>query len=70
MYSNPGETVLSPFAGVGSEVYGAVTLGRKGIGIELKKSYYRQAIKNLDAALRLRLQQQEPLLFSGEIPEI
>lgn len=45
--SNPDEVVLSPFMGVGSEVYGAVMNGRKGIGIELKKSYYRQAKKNL-----------------------
>lgn len=45
--SNPGETVLTPFMGVGSEVYAAVELGRKGIGIELKPSYYRQAVKNL-----------------------
>lgn len=45
--SNPGETVLSPFAGVGSEVFGAVSAGRKGIGIELKESYFRQAVKNL-----------------------
>ena len=48
LYTNPGETVLSPFMGVGSEVYSAVKLGRKGVGIELKDSYYKQAIKNLD----------------------
>lgn len=47
LYSNPGETVLTPFMGVGSEVYSPVSLGRKAIGIELKESYYRQAIKNL-----------------------
>lgn len=47
--TNPGETVLSPFGGVGSEPYAAVELGRRGIGIELKPSYYRQAIKNLSA---------------------
>lgn len=47
LYSNPGETVLTPFMGVGSEVYGPVNLGRKAIGIELKDSYYRQAVKNL-----------------------
>ena len=47
MGSNPGEVVLTPFMGVGSEVYGAVQQGRKGIGIELKESYYNQAIKNL-----------------------
>lgn len=49
MRTNPGETVLTPFAGVGSEVYAAVELGRRAIGIELKPSYYRQAIKNLQA---------------------
>jgi DNA modification methylase len=47
LYSNPGENVLTPFMGVGSEVYGAVGLGRKGIGIELKTSYFKQAIKNM-----------------------
>lgn len=50
LWSNPGEIVLTPFAGVGSEVYGAVTCGRRGIGIELKESYYRQAVRNLQAA--------------------
>ena len=47
LWSNPGEVVLTPFMGVGSEVYGAVLNGRKAIGIELKASYYRQAVKNL-----------------------
>jgi hypothetical protein len=47
MYSNPGEVVLSPFAGVGSEVYVPVEMGRRGIGVELKPSYYRQMVKNL-----------------------
>lgn len=47
MWSNPGETVLTPFMGVGSEVYGAVLNGRRGVGIELKKSYYNQAVRNL-----------------------
>ena len=50
LWSNPGETVLTPFMGVGSEVYGAICAGRKGIGIELKPSYYRQAEKNVSAA--------------------
>jgi len=49
LWSNPGETVLTPFMGVGSEVYGAVRNGRRGIGIELKPSYYRQAVKNMAA---------------------
>lgn len=48
--SNPGETVLTPFMGVGSEVYSPVLLGRRGIGAELKPSYYRQAVKNVQAA--------------------
>lgn len=47
LYSNPNEIVLTPFLGVGSEVYGAVSIGRKAIGIELKDSYFRQSIKNL-----------------------
>jgi len=47
LYSNPGETVLSPFMGIGSECYEAVRLGRKAIGIELKQSYFGVAIKNL-----------------------
>lgn len=50
LYSNPGETVLTPFAGVGSEVYGAVCAGRRGIGMELKESYYRQAVRNMAGA--------------------
>jgi DNA methylase len=49
LWSNPGERVLTPFMGVGSEVYGAVRSRRMGIGIELKPSYYRQAVKNLAA---------------------
>ena len=50
LYTNPGETVFTPFMGVGSEVYSPVYLGRRGIGAELKKSYYRQAVKNLAKA--------------------
>ena len=47
LWSNPGETVFSPFAGIGSEVYTAVKLGRVGHGIELKPSYWRTAVSNL-----------------------
>jgi DNA modification methylase len=47
LWSNPGETVLSPFGGIGSEVYTAVKLGRKGISVELKPSYWRTAVNNL-----------------------
>ena len=51
LWSNPGEIVLTPFMGVGSEVYSAVLMGRVGLGIELKPSYYRQAQNNLEIAL-------------------
>jgi len=52
MWSNPGDVVLTPFMGVGSEVYGAVVNGRKAVGVELKPSYYRQAVRNVEAACR------------------
>jgi DNA modification methylase len=48
--SNPEEVVLTPFMGVGSEVFSALVHGRKAIGIELKQSYYRQAVKNCEIA--------------------
>lgn len=47
LYSNRGETVMTPFAGIGSEVYVAVKHGRRGIGIELKGSYWQTAVNNL-----------------------
>jgi DNA modification methylase len=47
LWSNPGEVVFTPFMGVGSEVYGAVLNGRRGVGVELKPSYFRQAVRNL-----------------------
>lgn len=50
MYSNDGDTVLTPFMGVGSEVYSPVSMGRKAIGIELKDSYYKQAMINIGLA--------------------
>ena len=49
LWSNPKDTVLTPFMGVGSEVYGAVSLDRRGLGVELKTSYYKQAIRNLQS---------------------
>ncbi len=51
LWSNPGDIVFTPFMGVGSEVYGAVLLGRKGVGVELKETYYRQAERNLREAV-------------------
>ncbi len=50
LWSNPGDVVLSPFAGIGTEGYGSVKLGRKFVGFELKESYFRQAIRNLQEA--------------------
>jgi DNA modification methylase len=50
LYSNPGEIVLTPFLGVGSEIYKAVQMGRRGIGSELKPSYFRQAAQNISHA--------------------
>jgi DNA modification methylase len=47
LWSNPGETVFTPFMGVGSEVYEAVRCGRLGVGAELKTSYYKQTLRNL-----------------------
>jgi DNA modification methylase len=52
LWSNRGETVLTPFMGIGSEVYTAVKLGRKGIGCELNPNYYRVAIRNIQKAER------------------
>jgi len=51
LWSNPDEIVFTPFMGVGSEVFCAVRSGRKGIGVELKPSYYQQAIRNLESAM-------------------
>jgi len=65
LWSNPGERVLTPFMGVGSEVYGAVLNGRLGIGIELKPSYYRQVVKNLGAIGDEAQQQEMSLLEVG-----
>ena len=48
LYSNPGETVFTPFMGIGSEAYQALRFGRKAIGIELKESYFNIAAKNLN----------------------
>lgn len=51
LYSNKGDTVLTPFMGIGSEVFQAIKMDRKGIGFELKESYYNLAKQNLKAAL-------------------
>jgi DNA modification methylase len=65
--SNPGETVLTPFMGVGSEVYGAVMAGRRGIGMELKPSYYRQAVRNLELAGSVESNAEQAELFAEAV---
>lgn len=59
--TNPGETVFTPFMGVGSEVYSAVALGRRGVGVELKASYFRQAAANMEAC--------EPGIYDSKIEQ-
>jgi len=66
LWSNPGETVLTPFMGVGSEVYAAVKSDRRGVGVELKRSYYRQALKNMATAGDKREQAELELVTAGE----
>lgn len=64
LWSNPGETVFTPFAGIGSEVYTAVKLGRRGYGIELKPSYWRTAVDNLND---LDMQMSQADLFADAL---
>jgi DNA modification methylase len=66
LWSNPGETVLTPFMGVGSEVYGALQAGRKPIGIELKPTYYRQAAQNIQAAYEGRKGAEQADMFGDD----
>lgn len=65
--SNPGETVLTPFAGVGSEAYESVRLERQAIAIELKPSYYRQMVRNM-TAIGEYSRQQDALPFDDGLP--
>lgn len=64
LWSNPGETVLTPCMGVGTEVYEAVRNGRLGIGVELKPSYYRQAVKNVAKAVTDASEEVEQMAFA------
>jgi len=61
LYSNPGEIVFSPFAGIGSEGYEALKLGRRFYGTELKSEYYDAAIKNLEHARTLHTETEQAL---------
>jgi DNA modification methylase len=63
LYSNPEETVLTPFMGVGSEVYSPVSMNRKAIGIELKDSYFKQAKLNVNEAERRFIKVEQKQLF-------
>lgn len=58
LYSNPGDIVLTPFMGIGSEIYQAVKMGRRGVGFELKESYFDLAAKNIASAVAEKLQLQ------------
>jgi DNA modification methylase len=64
-WTNEGETVLTPFLGVGSEAYGAVMCGRKAIGFEIKTSYFAQAVKNLESLMEVGVTtaEERPSLF-------
>ena len=64
--SNNGETVFTPFMGVGSEVFGAVEMGRKGVGVELKPSYFRQAVRNMELVGLIDDYRQDDLLTDIE----
>jgi len=65
LYSNPGETVFTPFMGIGSEAYQAIRFGRKAIGIELKESYFNIAVKNL-AAVEQRYKSIDLFTFANQ----
>lgn len=69
LFSNPGETVFTPFMGVGSEVYSPIMLGRRGMGAELKTSYFRQAVKNVDMAMagQKDIVENQELDFEGQM---
>lgn len=66
LYSNPGDVMLTPFMGVGSEICGALQYGRKAIGVELKETYYRQAIKNIHHVLTAPITGNEDLFSVAE----
>jgi DNA modification methylase len=68
LWSNPGDVVLTPFMGVGSEVFQALKMGRRAIGIELKESYYRQAKKNIEHRNDLEFTQGNLDFKEGEEP--
>lgn len=68
LWSNPLETILTPFMGIGSEVYEAVRIGRQGVGIELKPSYYRQAQRNL-SSVDVEVPEQSQMIIRENIDD-
>lgn len=68
LWSNPGEIVFTPFMGVGSEVYAALSCGRKAIGVELKPTYYAQAVKNV-GAINHETGEQPSFEFTESVPD-
>jgi DNA modification methylase len=58
LWSNPNDLVFTPFMGIGSEVWQAVKMGRRGLGFELKESYYEQAKKNLESLMEEKKQME------------
>jgi DNA modification methylase len=69
LYTNPGEVVFTPFMGIGSEVAGALNLDRRGIGIELKESYFLLAHKNIERMLVQKLSKKGQRTLFGEMKE-
>lgn len=69
LYTNPNEIVFTPFMGIGSEVYGAVTNGRRGIGVELKQSYFNQCIKNLKECKHMTAENEAEFASLFDVPE-
>jgi DNA modification methylase len=64
LWTNPNDIVLSPFAGIGSEGFVSIKTNRRFVGIELKQSYYDQAVKNLERAVS---EKEQPTLFDFEV---
>ncbi len=64
--SNPGDVVLTPFMGVGSEIVGSLLLGRRGIGCELKTAYFNQSVRNLADCKVLDDSQKTKRIWSEE----
>ncbi len=68
LWSNPGEIVWTPFMGVGSEVCQSIEQGRRGIGAELKPSYYRQALANIAESVRGEVPAEQAVLYEAVEP--